>query len=258
MGVTVETLELEIDEHVAWVWLNQPRRLNAITHLVLDELRQTFESLDGDESVRVIILAGRGPVFSAGFDVEWMSGLRAEMVKSELPTIRAIFDRIESCGKPLIAAMQGRVVGAGLLLALAADIRLTAERTQFRAPEVMIGIFPALGLIPRLVRQVGPGAAKWLALTGSSINADEALRVGLVNRIVPRKELYDEARKLAGHIAALPPNAVRLTKAAFAALGGVDYATWEIEQFAACWALPERKAAMEAFLKPGKEREHRG
>ncbi|MEJ2557014.1 MAG: enoyl-CoA hydratase/isomerase family protein [Anaerolineae bacterium] len=245
----MKTILLETKGPVAWVWLNQPRRLNAIDQTTLIELRQAFEALKEDEAVIAIVLAGRGQAFSSGFDVAWMAGLEAERVARELAGIRAVYDAIEACAKPLIATVHGPALGGGLLLALVADLRLASERASFGVPEVKIGIFPSLGLVPRLERLVGLGAAKHMVLTGEAIDAAEAQRLGLVDRILVAEELQAEAQALAEYLAALPPTALRLSKAAFDAAQRQDYTEWETAQFAACWASPERKAAMNAFLK---------
>ena len=245
----MKTIELQNNGAVAWVWLNQPQRLNAINQTMLDELRQSFEELDQNEAVRVVVLAGRGPAFSAGFDVSFMAALTPEAVADGLDGTRAVFDTIEQCSKPLIAAVHGAAMGGGLLLALVSDFRLASDRASFGAPEVKIGIFPSLDLIPRLERMLGLGAAKKMVLTGEPIDATEAHRVGLVERVVPAESLNAEAQKLAARLAGLPAVAVRLAKEAFAAARRPGYAAWEKEQFVACWTSPEREAAMRAFLK---------
>jgi enoyl-CoA hydratase/carnithine racemase len=245
----METIVLETRGPVAWVWLNQPRRLNALNETTLAELRQAFEQADQDETVRAVVLAARGFAFCAGFDVGWMAGLEAETVAREIGGVEAVYDAVESCTRPVIAAVHGAAAGGGLLLALVADLRLASEQASFSVPEVKIGIFPSLGLVPRLERVVGLGAAKRLVLTGDAVNATEALAMGLVERVLPGESLYPEAQALAEHLAGLPAVATQVAKAAFAAARRPAYTEWEREQFAACWARPEREAAMRAFRK---------
>lgn len=247
----METLLLERKNGVAWVWLNRPDRLNAMDPTVFDELRQTFEALDQDEAIKVIVLTGRGQAFSAGFDVAWMVGLDAETVVRDIDGVRAVYDVIEACTKPVIAAVNGPAVGGGLLLVLVADLVLASEGARFGAPEVKLGFFPPLDLVPRLERRVGLGAARRIVLTGELIDAAEAGRIGLVEQVVSAEALHEEARTLAERMAVLPPVGVRLSKTAFTVARREDYRAWEAEQIAACWASPERKAAMEAFLKAG-------
>jgi enoyl-CoA hydratase/carnithine racemase len=253
MGTTLkegamETLLLETKGPVVWVWLNQARRLNAINQTTLTELRETFETLDRDRTTRVIVLAGRGPVFSAGFDVSWMAQQDAEAVAGELADVEAVYDTIEACRKPVIAAIQGPAMGGGLLLALVADFCLASEEATFAAPEVKIGIFPNLSLIPRLERVVGVGAAKRMVLTGDPVSAAEASGIGLVEQVLSPEALHAEAQSLAEQLAGLPAYAVQVAKGAFAAARGSNFVSWERSKFVDCWARPERKTAMQAFL----------
>jgi len=244
----METIQLEKKGPVAWVWLIRRRQLNAINETTLAELGEAFEALEPDEEVRAIVLAARGLVFCAGFDIAWMASEDAEAVAPGLPGIEAVFDTIEACTKPVIAAVQGAAMGGGLLLTLVADAVLASEHAKFGLPEVKLGFFPALRLIPRLERIVGVRAAKQLALTGEPVSAATALEWGLANRVLPSKELHGEAQALAEQLAALPPFAVQSAKAAFGASHQPDFAAWERQRFAECWAYPERAAAMEAFL----------
>jgi enoyl-CoA hydratase/carnithine racemase len=248
----MDAILLETEGPVAWVWLNQPRRLNSIDQAALAELAQAFDLLGKDDAVRAIVIAARGPVFSAGFDVGWLVGLTEATVVEELGGVEAVYDTIENCAKPVIAAVQGAAMGGGLLLAMAADLRLASEQASFGAPEVKIGIFPNLRLVPRLERLVGLGAAKQIVLTGERVHATDALRIGLVEQVWPAEELHPAAQALADHLAGLPPQAVRSAKAAFAAVGRPDFTGWERAEFAACWARPERGAAMQAFLQSRK------
>lgn len=244
----METLELTSDGPVGWIWLNQPQRLNAIRQQTLDELGQTFGTLDRDPSIRSIVLAARGPAFSAGFDVSWMIGLTPDNAAGGLEGVRKLYSEIEACAKPVIAAIDGAALGGGLLLALVSDFRLASERAIFGAPEVKIGIFPSLDLIPRLERMVGLAAAKRIVMLGESIVASEAHRIGLADHVVDSAQLHAEAQSLAGRLAALPRVAVEMCKEAFAAARKPGYEAWEKEQFAACWAAPEREQTMRAFL----------
>ena len=244
----METLQLEAEGPVAWVWLDRRRQLNAMDATMLAELRGAFEALEQDADVTVVVLAARGLVFCAGFDVAWMASQEAEATVAELPAIEAVFDTVEACTKPVIAAVQGAAMGGGLLLTLVADACLASEHARFGAPEVKLGFFPNLRLIPRLERIVGLRAAKHMVLTGEPVDALTALNWGLVDRVVPSRELHAEARSLAGQLAALPPFAVQSAKAAFDATDKTNFVAWERQRFAECWARSERQAAMQAFL----------
>jgi len=244
----METLQLETRGAVAWVWLNRRRQLNAINGTTLAELREAFEALEQDGDVKAIVLAARGLIFCAGFDVAWMTAQDVEAAIPELPGIEAVFDTIEACTKPVVAAVQGAAIGGGLLLTLVADACLASEHANFGLPEVKLGFFPYLRLIPRLERLVGLRAAKQMVLTGDPVSASTALGWGLVDRVLPSKDLHAEAQALAEQLAALPPFAVQSAKAAFGAMQRPDYVAWERQRFAECWVQPEREAAMRAFL----------
>jgi enoyl-CoA hydratase/carnithine racemase len=242
----------ETEGAVAWVWLNRPERLNVIDEDVLSGLQSAFRALSEAEPVRVIVLSAKGSAFSGGFDLERMLAHDAASAQAAMAGIYAAYDAVVSCPKPVIAAIPGVAAGGGLLLALAADIRLAADGAAFLAPEVRVGLFPALGLVPLLERTVGVGAARRMLLTGGTVGPRDALRIGLVDELVPTDDLASRARDVAAGIAALPAFAVRQTKAAFSRTGRPDYAEWERAQLAACWVLPERAAAMRAFLERGK------
>jgi enoyl-CoA hydratase/carnithine racemase len=244
----VETVSLEKKGPVAWVWLNMPDSQNAINQKVLDELRQTFEGLNTDEATRCIILAAKGKAFSVGFDIAWMVEIDVETVAGQLGSLGAIYDLIETCKQPLIAVVDGPAMGGGLLLTLVADFRLASERAVFGVPEVKIGIFPPLKLLPRLERLVGLSGAKSLVLTGKPMSVNEANRAGLVDRIIPRDALYDQAQAFGEQLSALPTTAVQLSKAAFNTSQDPNYPDWESTQFLKCWASPERERAMRIFL----------
>jgi enoyl-CoA hydratase/carnithine racemase len=244
----MDTLQLDTRGSVTWLWLNRPRQLNAMNGAMLVDLRQAFEALSQDNSVRAVVLAGRGSAFSAGFDIEWMAGQDVDRVASGLPGVEAVYDTIESFPKPVVAAVHGAAMGGGLLLVLVADLRLASEQASFGAPEIKIGMLPNLRLIPRLERVVGLGAAKRIVLTGEPVDAAVALRFGLVEEVAPAEALHERAQALGDLLAALPARAVLTCKAAFSAARRPGYVEWERAQFAACWASPEREAAMQVFL----------
>lgn len=246
-STTTELIELK--GAVAWVWLNRPRRLNAIDEATLDALQSAFDEAARSETIKAVVLAGRGPAFCAGFDIQWMVNLDGAAVVGGMDHTCAVFNAIEACPKPVIAAVHGAAMGGGLLLALAADYILAAETAKFGAPEVKIAMFPALQLVPKLARAVGVSTAKRMLLAGDPLDAAEAHRIGLVERVVAEGLLLSEAEGLAEQLAALPSTVVQLCKAAFTAADRPGYADWEKAQFATCWELPERKAAMRGFLK---------
>lgn len=242
-------LQTETRDTVCWLWLNRPERLNALNQELLEELHETVLKLAEDSSIRAIVLAGRGKAFSAGFDIRWMVERTPDVVRTDRAHLRAIFDAIERTPQPIISAVQGDAMGGGLILTMVSDLVLATEQARFGAPEVKIGLFPSLGLIPRLERLVGLRAAKQLVMTGEPITALTAQQIGLVNTIYADNDtLYEEAQQLATRLAGLPHKALRGIKTAFEKHSLPDYTAWETDTSVECWAEPERLAAMLAFL----------
>jgi 2-(1,2-epoxy-1,2-dihydrophenyl)acetyl-CoA isomerase len=208
-------LRLEVDGPVATITLDRPTALNALTVPVKVALRETLESLAADRSVRVVILTGSGRAFCAGQDLAERdqpdaAPLEVEVRERYNPIIRAI----RSMGQPVIAAVNGVAAGAGASLAFACDIRIAAEEARFVLAFGRIGLVPDSGATWFLPRLVGPAKAAELALIGDGVDAAEALRLGLVSRVVAADELLPEARSLAARLAEGAPLAMALTKEA--------------------------------------------
>jgi 2-(1,2-epoxy-1,2-dihydrophenyl)acetyl-CoA isomerase len=208
-------LRLEVDGPVATITLDRPAALNALTVPVKVALRETLESLAADRSVRVVILTGAGRAFCAGQDLAERdqpdaAPLEVEVRERYNPIIRAI----RSMGQPVIAAVNGVAAGAGASLAFACDIRIAAEEARFVLAFGRIGLVPDSGATWFLPRLVGPAKAAELALIGDGVDAAEALRLGLVSRVVAADELLPEARSLAARLAEGAPLAMALTKEA--------------------------------------------
>ena len=208
-------LLVEVDGPVATLTLDRPEALNALTVPVKVALREALESLAADRSVRAVILTGAGRAFCAGQDLAEReqpdaAPLEVEVRKRYNPIIRAI----RSMGQPVIAAVNGVAAGAGASLAFACDIRLAAEDARFVLAFGRLGLVPDSGATWFLPRLVGPSKAAELALVGDPVDASEALRIGLVSRVVPGDRLMDEARALATRLAEGAPLALALTKEA--------------------------------------------
>lgn len=211
---TYETIELEREGPVAIVRLNRPKVLNALNVLMIHELADAFDELETDESIRVAILTGAGErAFAAGADIGELSSL---------PNVRAAYDFIRfgqgvtlAMGRarfPIIAAVNGFALGGGCELAMACDMRIAADSAKFGQPEVNLGLMPGYGGTQRTTRLAGRGMAMYLCLTGETIGADEALRAGLVEKVVPAAELMSEAKRIAKLIAERAPLAITATK----------------------------------------------
>ena len=200
---------------VAVVTMNRPEALNAFNTAELRAFVAAFTALHDDRTIRAIILTGAGEKsFAAGADIKEMAA-KSRAEGHEFGRMgHAAANAIENAPAPVIAAVNGYAFGGGCELALACDFRLASENAQFAQPEVSLGIPPGWGATQRLPRVVGPGMAAELIFTGRRIKADEALRIGLVNAVLPLAELMPKALELAGMIAANSPAAVRTAKAA--------------------------------------------
>ena len=213
-----ETLEIARDGGVATLWMNRPDVHNAFNEQLIAELTAACRQLDADDTVRVVVLAGRGKSFSAGADLNWMKRAAAydeERNREEARAMEAMFRAIDDCPKPVIAAVHGAAIGGGVGLVAACDIAIAAQAAVFATSEVRLGIVPAV-IAPFVIRAIGPRAARRYFLTAERFDAAEALRIGLVGRVVPHERLMEEARALAGRIAANPPLAVQALKTGLA------------------------------------------
>lgn len=203
-------VRIERDGAVAIVTIDRPKVLNALSLRTLDELRRTILALKYDEGVRCAILTGAGEKsFVAGADINELSVQSPVGGREHAISGQHVLDLIENAGKPVIAAINGFALGGGCELALACTLRIAADTARLGQPEINLGIIPGYAGTQRLARLVGRGRALELLLTGDQIPAQEAWRLGLVNRVVPAAELMGEARKLASSLAAKAPIAVR-------------------------------------------------
>ncbi len=203
---------LHVDRHgaVATFTIDRQKALNALNSAALDELRRAVLEAKHDEGVRVVIVTGAGPkAFVAGADINELAHLSPAEAKEQALRGQHVFDLIEHVGKPFIAAVNGYALGGGCELAMACTLRIAADSAVFGQPEINLGLIPGYAGTQRLARLVGKAAALDLILTGRSVAAAEALRMGLVSRVVPALDLIDECRKLAETLASKPPLAMR-------------------------------------------------
>jgi 2-(1,2-epoxy-1,2-dihydrophenyl)acetyl-CoA isomerase len=208
-------LRVEVDGPVATLTLDRPEALNALTVPVKVALREALESIAGDRAVRAVILTGAGRAFCAGQDLAERDEPDAAPLDVEVrQRYNPIIGAIRSMGQPVIAAVNGVAAGAGASLAFACDLRIAAEEARFVLAFGRIGLVPDSGATWFLPRLVGPAKAAELALVGDALDAAEALRLGLVTRVVPGDQLMTEARALADRLAAGAPLSISLTKGA--------------------------------------------
>jgi len=202
-------LRLELRPPLAIVTLDRPKVLNALNAATFADLEAAFSALADDQAIRVILVSGSGGrAFAAGADIGELAATTAEDGRAFSLRGQQIFRRIETFGKPVIACIQGFALGGGCELAMACTLRLAADDARLGQPEVKLGVIPGYGGTQGLPRLVGRGAALKLLLTGEIINAQEALRIGLVDEVVPAADLMQRAKALAMSIAAQAPLAV--------------------------------------------------
>jgi enoyl-CoA hydratase len=204
------TLLFEIRDAVATVTVNRPEKLNALNAAVIAELGDVADRIGEDPAIKGVILTGAGPkAFVAGADIGEIAAQGPVEGKARALEGQRVFRRLEQCGKPVIAAVNGFALGGGCELAMACHLRVASEQARFGQPEVKLGIGPGYGGTVRLPRLVGKGRALELLLTGQMIDAQEAYRIGLVNRVVPADRLMSESEQILRSILDNGPLAVR-------------------------------------------------
>jgi enoyl-CoA hydratase len=209
--MTYQTLLFELKDGIAFVTVNRPDKLNALNDQVMLELGNAADRIAAEPEIQGAILTGAGPkAFVAGADIGDLSRQGAFDGKARAQRGQAVLRRLETCGKPVIAAVNGFALGGGCELAMACHVRIASENAKFGQPEVKLGIAPGYGGTQRLPRLVGKGVALQLILTGEMIDAQEAYRIGLVNKVVPAADLLAESEKMMRGILAMGPLAVRL------------------------------------------------
>ena len=216
MSVDSGAVDLRVEEHVAWITLNRPAKLNAISVEMLTALESHIADVDHRQDVRVVVLEAAGErAFSVGADVNAWSALRPlDMWRWWVRDGHRVMQRLASLRQPIIAAVQGLAFGGGLELAIAADIRIAASNTVLAMPEVTIGTLPGWGGTQRLPALIGAARAKQMIFSGQRIDAETAERWGLVNEVVSPEDLVSRVTQLARQIAANAPIAVQLAKSA--------------------------------------------
>src|SRR5690242_17662103 len=207
--MSYQTLLFDVADGIARVTINRPDKLNALNDQVMAELGQAADRVTAEESIRGVILTGAGPkAFVAGADIADLAKQGPFDGKARALRGQGVLRRLETCGKPVVAAVNGFALGGGCELAMACHIRIASDTAKFGQPEVKLGIAPGYGGTQRLPRLVGKGRAMQLILTGEMIDAAEAYRIGLVNKVVAAAELTDAARAMLMTILAQGPLAV--------------------------------------------------
>jgi len=246
-----KTLLVKLEAGVAYISVNRPEALNALNAEVLDELHRVFTWVNGSDDVKVAVLSGEGKAFVAGADIAQMKTLTTIEARDFTLKGQRLLSYIEQLDKVVIGAVNGFALGGGCELAMACDIRIASEKAKFGLPEVNLGIIPGFGGTQRLPRLVGKGMAKYLVMTAEMITAEEALRIGLVEKVASPDDLMDEASKVAKLIMSKGPIAVKMAKHAInngLNMDIVNGIAYEAEAAVSAYASEDRIEGMTAFL----------
>jgi len=250
------TLKYEKKDTIGILTVNRPDKMNALSNELTMELKQVLEEIEKDEDLRVLIITGAGDkAFVAGADISELVERDALIGRSVSRFRQELFSRIENLPVPVLAAVNGYALGGGLELALACNIRIAAESAKFGAPEVKLGIIPGDGGTQRLPRLVGLGRAMEMVITGDFVDAEEAHRIGLANKVVPDQELMEATMALAQKIATRPPLAVKYAKEAVNRSQEGDAASgYALESYlhALSCTTEDKKEGVTAFLEKRK------
>ena len=247
----LKTVKLEKKDKIAILTISRPEALNALNAQVIGDLEEDVAMIEKDSDAAALIITGEGRSFVAGADIGEQAVLDLEGGRDWGRRGSALMRRIELLQIPTIAAVNGFALGGGCELALACDIIIAGKKAKFGQPEVGLGITPGFSGTQRLPRRVGIGKAKELIFTGAMINADEALNIGLANKVTEQEDLMAEAEAMAQAITKNAPLAVKYSKAAIARGMEVDIDAGiaiENELFAMCFASRDQKEGMQAFL----------
>ena len=247
-------LELDAKDGVAWLHLARPDALNALNRALTSALEETVARVAAMEDVTVLVVAGRGRAFCAGNDIAEMATLSPEEAEALATRQAKLMDRFSRLPQVTLAAIDGWALGGGLMLAVAQDLRIASDRSRFGLPEVTLGFNPAYG-IGRVLDVLGGGHARDLLLTGRTLRADEALRIGLVNRVVAAPTLEASAAAWAAEIAKSPREGLAATKQIVADLHAGRRGGEPEAYGAALRTSPAARARIQAFVSRKKRRE---
>jgi enoyl-CoA hydratase/carnithine racemase len=246
-------VRLEVEDGVGTIRLDRPK-MNALNVQVQEEIREAAREAATRDDVRAVVLYGGEKVFAAGADIKEMADMSYTDMAARSGGLQSAIAAVAEIPKPVVAAVTGYALGGGCEVALCADVRIAGEGATFGQPEILLGIIPGAGGTQRLSRLVGPSTAKDLIFTGRFVKADEALRIGLVDRVVPDEEVYAEAVAWARQFTKAAALALRAAKEAIDRGLEVDLETGlEIErlQFAALFATDDRATGMRSFMENG-------
>ena len=251
MSRPYETIKTKKEQTTTWITLNRPHKLNAINATMLQELSEALDTIEKDTNVRCVIITGEGEkAFSAGADITELQKLTQETAAEFSRKGQQVFSKIEALSKPVVAAINGYALGGGLELALACDFRLASIDAELGFPEMKLGIIPGWGGTQRLAWTVGVAEAKRLIMLGDRVKAEEALNMGLVDKVVPPNKLKAEAEALANRLCECTPTALKYAKHAInsGTQGSLEAGLKkETDFFTLLFSTKETKERIEAF-----------
>lgn len=248
-----EFVSLDVDGAIGTIRLDRPP-MNALNVVVQEEIRAAAEEASRRTDVRAVVLYGGPKVFAAGADIKEMVEMTYSDMAARANALSSAFDSVARIPKPVVAAVTGYALGGGCELALTADFRVCGDNAKLGQPEILLGIIPGAGGTQRLPRLIGPARAKDLVYTGRFVDAEEALSIGLVDRVVPPDDVYGAAVEMAARYATGPAMALRAAKQAIDGGLDVDLATglrWESQLFAGLFATEDRTIGMRSFVENG-------
>lgn len=247
-----KTILYQKSDGIAVIRLNRPKSLNALCRELIDELELVFSDIADDQEVAIAIVTGTEKAFVAGADIKEIAQLSTPLeAYRHVARFHEVFDKIEELPKPVIAAVAGFALGGGCELALACDLRIAADNASFGLPEIKLGVIPGGGGTQRLPRLIGVGRAKELLYTGDPIDAQEAYRIGLANKVVPVNALMDETRRLASKLVKQPAVALQMNKLVVNEGIRMDLRSaqaYELQCFGVLFSTEDQKEGVQAFL----------
>jgi enoyl-CoA hydratase/carnithine racemase len=248
-------IKLSIEDKVAIVTIDNPP-VNALSTAIAHEMSDALDEIEGNSDVRALVITGTGPAFVAGADIKEFTQLQTgAQARERLEETKTIFNRIDALPIPVIAAVNGFALGGGTELALACDLRIASANARFGQPEIDLGIIPGWGGTQRLLRLIGPARTLEICLTGAQIPAQEALRMGLVNKVVPEGMVVREAKNMARLLATKSRTAVAAILTAVREGEGralADGLAVEMDQFVGVVETPDAREGIAAFLEKRK------
>ncbi|NLW91327.1 MAG: enoyl-CoA hydratase/isomerase family protein [Syntrophomonadaceae bacterium] len=250
-----EYLLYRVEDNIGIITLNQPENFNLVGSPLWQELDEVQGMIERDKSLRVVIINANGDHFSAGVNLKELRGVDSEFIMDNLAWLQRLYSRWQEWPIPVIAAVHGLTYGSAMELILGCDIRIAAENTRLSIPEVRFGLTPDMGGTTRLTHLVGIGQAKRLLMACEEIDAQEALRIGLVEVVVPLEELMPRAMKMAKRIASMPPAAVSFAKKGVNVANESSVAAsllFEQAQSTFCCGTQDQKESIDAFFEKRK------